>query len=43
MLIGSLVLGPRHLPWFIVFMLVLVVIAIARQDDDHASAPSAPS
>ena len=31
MLVGSLVLSPRHLPWFVVFMLVLVVIAIARQ------------
>jgi hypothetical protein len=33
MLLGSLVLGPRQLPWFIVFMLMLVVISISRQDD----------
>jgi hypothetical protein len=32
MLLGSLVLGPRQLPWFIVFMLMLVVIAISRQN-----------
>jgi hypothetical protein len=31
MLLGSLVLGPRQLPWFIVFMLLLVVVAISRQ------------
>jgi hypothetical protein len=33
MLLGSLILGPRQLPWFIVFMLMLVVIAISRQTD----------
>jgi hypothetical protein len=33
MLVGSLILGPRHLPWFIVFMLVLVVISITRQQE----------
>ena len=33
LLIGSLVLGPRHLPWFVVFMLVLVVLSIARQEE----------
>jgi hypothetical protein len=33
MLLGSLILGPRQLPWFIVFMLLLVVIAISRQVD----------
>ena len=32
LLVGSLILGPRHLPWFVVFMLVLVVLAITRQD-----------
>ena len=32
LLIGSLVLGPRHLPWFVVFMLVLVVLSITRQE-----------
>ncbi|HEX6151469.1 PP2C family protein-serine/threonine phosphatase [Nocardioides sp.] len=26
LLLGSLVLGPRHLPWFVVFVLVLVVL-----------------
>lgn len=33
LLIGSLVLGPRHLPWFVVFMLVLVVVAVSQQTD----------
>ncbi len=33
MLLGSLILGPRQLPWFIVFMLMLVVVAISRQDN----------
>ena len=32
MLLGSLVLGTRQLPWFIVFMLMLVVIAISQQE-----------
>lgn len=32
LLIGSLILGPRHLPWFVVFMLILVVLAIGRQE-----------
>lgn len=31
MLLGSLLLGPRHLPWFVVYMLVLVVIGVAVQ------------
>lgn len=33
MLLASLMLGPRHLPWFVVFQLVLVVVAIARQPE----------
>lgn len=33
MLVGSLILGPRHLPWFVVFMLVEVVVAITRQTE----------
>lgn len=35
MLLGSLILGPRHLPWFIVFVLVLVVIALTWLDLDR--------
>ena len=31
LLLGSLLLGPRYLPWFVVFVLLLVVIAIAQQ------------
>jgi hypothetical protein len=33
MLLGSLVLGPRHLPWFVVFVLVLVVLVQTPNDD----------
>lgn len=32
LLVGSLILGPRHLPWFVVFMLTLVVLSIAQQE-----------
>ncbi len=32
LIVGSLVLGPRHLPWFVVYMLLLVVVAVARRD-----------
>jgi Stage II sporulation protein E (SpoIIE) len=31
MLLGSLILGPRHLPWFVVFVLVLVVLVLTQQ------------
>lgn len=31
MLLGSLILGPRHLPWFVVFVLVLVVVVLTQQ------------
>ncbi len=33
MLLGSLILGPRHLPWFVVFVLVLVVVVLTQQDE----------
>lgn len=33
MLFGSLFLGPRALPWFIVFLLVAVVLGLTRQED----------
>lgn len=33
MLLGSLNLGPRHLPWFVVFLLVLLVALLTRQED----------
>lgn len=32
LLVGSLILGPRHLPWFVVFMLALVVFSLTRQE-----------
>lgn len=31
LLLGSLLLGPRQLPWFVVFVMVMVVLAITRQ------------
>ena len=33
MLLGSLNLGPRHLPWFVVFQLALLVATLTRQPD----------
>jgi hypothetical protein len=32
MLIGSLFLGPRQLPWFVVFLLVMLMVALTGQD-----------
>jgi Stage II sporulation protein E (SpoIIE) len=33
MLLGSLFLGPRTLPWFVVFVLVTVIVVLTRQQD----------
>jgi hypothetical protein len=33
MLLGSLNLGPRHLPWFVVFLLVMLVALLTRQPE----------
>jgi hypothetical protein len=30
MVLGSLVLGPRHLPWFVVFVLLLVAVLVPQ-------------
>ena len=38
LLLGSLLLGPRHLPWFVVFVLVMVMVSITNldvMDDPH--------
>jgi hypothetical protein len=32
LLLGSLLLGPRQLPWFVVFVLVMVMVSIANLD-----------
>lgn len=32
LLLGSLLLGPRQLPWFVVFVMVMLMLAITRQD-----------
>jgi len=32
LLLGSLLLGPRQLPWFVVFVMVMLMISIVRQD-----------
>jgi hypothetical protein len=33
LLVASLVLGPRQLPWFVVFLMVMLMLVIARQPD----------
>ncbi len=33
LLFGSLFLGPRALPWFVIFVMVMLTISIAQQDD----------
>jgi hypothetical protein len=33
LLLGSLMLGPRTLPWFVIFVMVMLTIAVARQDE----------
>jgi len=32
LLLGSLLLGPRQLPWFVVFVMVMLMLAITRQE-----------
>ena len=32
LLLGSLLLGPRQLPWFVVFLMVMLLLSIARQN-----------
>ena len=32
LLLGSLMLGPRALPWFVVFVMVMLTVAVANQD-----------
>ena len=36
LLLGSLLLGPRSLPWFVVFILVLLFVALSQQDNPTA-------
>jgi hypothetical protein len=31
LLVASILLGPRHLPWFVVFLMVMLMFAISRQ------------
>lgn len=33
LMLGSLLLGPRKLPWFVVFLLVLLMLSLTRQND----------
>jgi stage II sporulation SpoE-like protein len=33
LLLGSLLLGPRQLPWFVVFVLLTLMVALLRQKD----------
>ncbi|CAI9418476.1 PP2C family protein-serine/threonine phosphatase [Nocardioides sp. T2.26MG-1] len=32
LLLGSLLLGPRHLPWFVVFLMVMLMVAVSAQE-----------
>ncbi len=32
LLLGSLLLGPRHLPWFVVFLMVNLMLTVGAQD-----------
>jgi hypothetical protein len=36
LLLGSLLLGPRQLPWFVVFLMVMLMLAIGRQPTINA-------
>ena len=33
LLLGSLLLNPRHLPWFVIYMFGLLMICLTKQDD----------
>jgi hypothetical protein len=33
LLLGSLLLNPRHLPWFVIYMFGLLMISLSRQDN----------
>ena len=33
LLLASLLLSPRHLPWFVVFLMVMLMLSIGRQQD----------
>lgn len=39
LLLGSLNLGPRPLPWFVVFLLLLLVVLLSRQGDQGIITP----
>src|SRR5918992_5320796 len=34
LLLGSLFLGPRSLPWFVIFVMVMLTISISLQNDN---------
>ena len=40
LLLGSLLLGPRQLPWFVVFVMVLLMLTIVAPGRDHRRGPS---
>jgi hypothetical protein len=33
LMLGSLLLGPRHLPWFVVFLMVMLMLTVGRQEE----------
>ena len=36
LVVSSILLGPRHLPWFVVFVLAMLVLALPNQPDPDA-------
>ena len=38
LLLASLLLSPRHLPWFVVFLMVMLMLCIGRLDSDMINA-----
>lgn len=32
LMLGSILLGPRHLPWFVVFLMVMLMLTVAAQE-----------
>ena len=40
LLLGSLLLSPRHLPWFVIFLFALLMVCLTQQDETSPRAPS---
>ena len=42
LLLGSLLLNPRHLPWFVIFLFALLLICLTQQTTRRPG-PTPPS